>query len=195
MEVRYIVFTPEEARSAIIAFAQRQGTVTSANDILAVDFVGSNDTPSAVLRLRGPTSGEPPTLGDQYLIAALLLYCGGRRIPIPKRAQKKIELSVHGLTLVLTSDKPFGTPISAITQVAYGEIATRATNELTNIKEELSRAQARASYAEGLVADAEERARRAEAARSKATSMLVSIANLRGFRGSLGRWLVRYSPL
>jgi hypothetical protein len=134
------------------------------------------------------------TLGAQYVIAALLLYCGDRRIPIPKRAEKRMEFSVNGLTMVLTTDKPFGSPVAAGAQVAYGEIATRATNELTTIKEELSRAQARAGYAEGLVADAEERARRAEAARARATMMLVSIANLPGLRGRLGRWLVRYCP-
>jgi hypothetical protein len=195
MEVRYVVFSPDEARSAIITFVQRQGTVSAASDVVAVDFVGPNDAPCAVVRLRGQSEPEPTTLNAQYLIAALLLYCGDRRIPVPKRAQKQVELSVNGLTLVLTSDKPSGTPVTAVAQVAYGEIATRATNELTGIKEELSRARARATYTEGLVADAEERVRRAEAARSKATSALVSIANLPGLRGRIGRWLVRYSPL
>jgi hypothetical protein len=194
MEVRYIVFSPDEARAAVVTFAQRHGTVTTANDILGVDFAGPNDAPSVLLRLRGAPAAEPRSLSTQHLIAAFLLYCGDRRIPIPKRAEKRVELSVNGLTLVLTSDKPFGTPVAAASQVTYGEIATRATNELSTVKEELSRAQARVSYAEGLVAEAEERARRAEAARSRATSMLVSIANLPGLRGRLGRWLVRYSP-
>ncbi|HEY7580369.1 MAG TPA: hypothetical protein VH855_22495 [Acetobacteraceae bacterium] len=190
MEVRYIVFSTDEARTAVVTSAQRQGTVATANDILGVDFAGPNDAPSALLRLRGSPAAE---LDAQHLIAALLLYCGDRRIPIPRRAEKRVERSVHGLTLVLTSDRPFGTPIAAARQVAYGEIATRATNELSTVKEELSRALARASYAEDLAAEAEERARRAEAARSRATSMLVSIANLPGLRGRLGRWLVRYS--
>jgi hypothetical protein len=127
-------------------------------------------------------------------MAALLLYCGDRRVPILKRAEKRVELSVNGLTLVLTSDKPNGTTITAVAQIAYGEVATRATNELANVKAELSRAQARASYAEGLVTEAEERARCSETARSKAASVLVSIYNLPGLRGRLGRWLVRYNP-
>jgi hypothetical protein len=195
MEVRYIVFSTDEARTAVVTSAQRQGTVATANDILGVDFAGPNDAPSALLRLRGSPTAGPVSLNAQHLVAALLLYCGDRRIPIPKRAEKRVELSVHGLTMVLTSDKPFGTPIAAASQVTYGEIATRATNELSAAKEELSRALARASYAEDLVVEAEERARRAEAARSRATSTLVSIANLPGLRGRLGRWLVRYSPL
>ncbi len=194
MEVRYVVFSPDEARNAIITFVQRQGTVGAADDVLAVEFAGPNDAPSALVRLRGQPARDPINLGAHYLTAALLLYCGDRRIPIPRRAEKRVERSVNGLTLVLTTDKPSGTPVTAAAQVAYGEIATRATNELTGIKEELSRAQARASYAEGLIADAEERARRTEAARSKATSALVSIGNLPGLRGRLGRWLVRYSP-
>jgi hypothetical protein len=195
MEVRYIVFSPDEVRSAIITFVQRQGTVAAANDVLAVEFVGPNDAPSALVRVRGQPAPEPTSLSAQYLIAALLLYCGDRRIPVPRRAEKRVELSVNGLTLVLTTDKPSGTPVTGLAQVAYGEIATRATNELTGIKEELSRAQARATHAEALVDGAEERVRRAEAARSKATATLVSIANLPGLRGRLGRWLVRYNAL
>jgi hypothetical protein len=194
MEVRYIVFSPDEARTAVIAFVQRQGSVATAGDILGVEYAGSMDAPSALVRLRGPAATEPISLSSQYLVAALLLYCGDRRIPVPKRAEKRVELSLNGLTLVLTSDKPFGTPLATFAQVAYGEVATRATNELTSLKDELSRALARADYAEGLIADAEERARRAESARARATSSLVSIVNLPGLRGRLGRWLVRYSP-
>ena len=178
----------------MISFLQRQGVVAAAGDIVALDFVGPNDAPSSLLRLRGRSAAEPTAFGPQYLLAALLLYCGDQRIPIRKRAEKRVELSIHGLTLVLTSDKPNGTPIAAVAQIAYGEIATRATNELATIRESLSRAQARASYAEGLVAEAEERERRTEAARAKAASTLVSIHNLPGLRGRLGRWLVRYSP-
>jgi hypothetical protein len=194
MEVRYIVFSPEEARAAMISLAQKQGVAAAASDVVAVDFVPPNDAPSALLRLRGAAAEEPTTLSAQSLVAGLLLYCGDRRIPIPKRAEKRVELSINGLTLVLTSDKPFGAPLAASSQIAYGEISTRATNELANLRQELSRAQARASYAEGLVAEADERAERAETARSKATSALVSIANLPGLRGRVGRWLVRYRP-
>jgi hypothetical protein len=194
MEVRYIVFSPDEARTAVISFLQRQGSVATASDVLALDFVGPNDAPCGLLRLRGRPGSEPTSLGPQYLMAALLLYCGDRRVPVRRRAEKRVELSINGLTLVLTSDRPHGAPIAAVAQVAYGEFTTRATNELATVKEELSRAQARARYAESLVAQAEERERRTEAARSRAASMLVSIANRPGLQGRLGRWLVRYSP-
>jgi hypothetical protein len=193
MEVRYIIFSPEEVRAAVIALAQRQGIAATADDVVAVDIVPPNDAPSALLRLRSSAADEPIPLSAQSLLAGLILYCNDRRIPLLKRAEKRLELSINGLTLVLVSDKPHGAPVAASTQVAYGEVTTRATNELATLRQELSRAQARASHAEGLVAEADERARRAETARSKATLTLVSIANHRGLRGRLGRWLVRYS--
>ena len=194
MEVRYIIFSPEEARAAMINFAQREGIAAAVDDVVAVDFVPPNDAPCALLRLRGSAVQEATPLSVQSVLTGLLLYCIDRRIPIPKRAEKRVELSINGLTLVLTSDKPFGAPVAASTQVAYGEITTRATNELASLKQELSRARARASHAEALVAEAKERAQRADTARSKATLALGSIAGLPGIRGRLGRWLVRYSP-
>jgi hypothetical protein len=194
MEVRYIVFSPDEARAALISFLQKQGTVATPNDILALDFVGPNDAPSSLMQLRGRSATELTALGPPYLIAALLLYCGDQGIPIRRRAEKRVELSINGLTLVLTSDKPNGSPLAAITQISYGETAARATNELATARAELSRAEARANYAEGRMADAEERERRTEAARSRVASVLVSIHNVPGLRGRLGRWLVRYKP-
>src|ERR1700730_6284428 len=59
------------------------------------------------------------------------------------------------------------------------------------IQEELSRAIARADYAESLVKQADERASKAEAARARSSSALIAVALLPGIRGHLGRWLVK----
>jgi hypothetical protein len=192
MEVRYLIFTPEETRSAITAFVRKQGQVATANDIMAIEVVGSNDAPAAVVRLQPLLAAEPIRLSAHYLVAALLLYCVDRLIPIPRQAEKKVELSVNGLTLVLTSDRSQGSPVLANNQVTYGELANRATRKIGTIQEELARAIARADYAESLVARADRRVRKAEAARARSTALLNGVASVPGLRGWLGRWLVKF---
>src|SRR6185312_17351482 len=154
MEVRYIVFTADEMRNAVIGFIQKQGHVAATNDVAAVELVGPNEAPSAIVRLQPALAKKPINLGAQYLVAALLLYCMDRRIPIPKRAEKKVELSVNGLTLCMTTDSRSGSPQLAANQVSYGDMANRATRTIGTIQEELSRAIARADYAESLVKQA-----------------------------------------
>ncbi len=192
MEVRYIVFTPEETRSAIIAFAQKQGHIATPNDVMAVDVAGSKEEPIATIWLQNSATAKSISVDAQGLCAALLLYCVSRPIPIPKRAEKKVELSVHGLTFVLTTDRTQGSPISASNFVTYGEIANRATLEINALREELARTIARADHAEGLIAQADERATRAEAARAKSSALLIKVALVPGIRGWLGRLLVRF---
>jgi hypothetical protein len=192
MEVRYIVFTEDEERNAIVAFIIKQRLAATPNDVAEVELVSDNEDPSAMVQFRPPSATKPTRLNSQYLIAALLLYCLDRRIPITKRAQKKLELSIHGLTLVLTTDALQGSPRVADDNISYGVIANRATQEIGTVREELSRALARAEYAEGLIAQAEATARRVEAERCKSTAILIDIGRAPGLRGVLGRWLVGY---
>jgi hypothetical protein len=192
MEVRYIVFTPDEARNAIIAFVLKQGVAATANDIAEVELTGEDAEPCATVQLRTPSSARPTILNAQYLVAALLLYCCEHRIPVPKRAGKVVALSLHGLTLVLTTDTLDGSPLIAANLVTYGAIANRATQEISSTREELARALARADYAESMIAQAEACARRTESARARSTALLIRIGLMPGLRGRIGRWLVRY---
>jgi hypothetical protein len=192
MEVRYIIFQTDEVRSAIVSFLQKQGQAATSNDVVSVEVVGPPEAPAATVKLL--TSEKPVKLGDQYLVAALLLHCIERRIPIPKQAAKRVELSVNGLTMVLTSDRSIGSPTVGSHQVSYGEIANRATQTIGSVQEQLARALARADYAESLVAASEERARRAEAARGRSSALLTAVALVPGMRGRVGRWLVKFKP-
>ena len=192
MEVRYIIFNSDEVRSAVISFVQKQGQVAAAGDVVTVEVVGPMEAPTALVRLQASPTAEPIRLSDQYLVAALLLYCIDRRIPIPKQAAKKVELTVNGLTLTLTSDRTQGAPSVASHQVTYGEIANRATQKIGTVLEELARALARIDYAEKQAAQAEERARKAEAARGRSSAILTAVAMVPGIRGHLGRWLVKF---
>jgi hypothetical protein len=191
MEVRYIVFAADEMRNAVIGFVQKQGQLATPGDVAAVELVGPNEAPSAIIRLQPALAKKPINLGAQYLVAALLLYCIDRRIPIPKQAGKKVELSVNGLTMIVTTDASSGSPQLAANQVSYGDMANRATRTIGTIQEELARAIARADYAESLVSQANERASKAEAARARSSSALIAALLVPGIRGHLGRWLVK----
>ncbi len=151
MEIRYIVFTADEMRNAVIGFVQKQGQLAAPGDVAAVELVGPNEAPSAIVKLQPALAKKPINLGSQYLVAALLLYCMDRRIPIPKQAEKKVELSVNGLTLMVTTDASSGSPHLAANQVSYGAMANRATQTIGTIQEELARAIARADYAESMI--------------------------------------------
>ena len=191
MEIRYIVFTADEMRNAVVGFVLKQGQLATPGDVAAVELVGPSETPSAIIKLQPSLAKKPINLGAQYLVAALLLYCMDRRIPLPKQAEKKVELSVNGLTLVVTTDASSGSPHLAANQVSYGDMANRATRTIGTIQEELARAIARADYAESLISQADEKAAKAEAARARSSAALIAAALVPGVRGRLGRWLVR----
>ena len=89
MEVRYIVFTPEETRSAIIAFAQKQGHIATPNDVMAVDVAGSKEEPIATIWLQNSATAKSIGVDAQGLCAALLLYCVQSSDTYPKESRKE----------------------------------------------------------------------------------------------------------
>jgi hypothetical protein len=192
MEVRYIVFSTEEVRSAIVATFLKQGRIAAPADVMDVALADAQAGPSAVVQLRPGLATEPAIIGSEPLVGVVLFHCNVQRIPIPKRAQKRLELSINGLTMVLTTDLTRGSPTVGANQVSYGDIANRATQEIGTLRGELARAVARSDYAEGLIAEADARAARIEAARAQSSKLLVAIALVPGLRGRLGRWLVHY---
>lgn len=191
-EVRYIVFTPDEVRSAILTYVQRQGIATTANDVVSVELIGPNEAPAAIVRLQPALTTKPVDIATQYLLAALLLYCVNRRIPIPRSAEKRVELSIDGLTLVMTTDHAQGAPVVASNQVSYGQMANRATHEISAARGELARTVARAIHAESQIARTETRAQKAEADVGRLGGLLTAIALRPGLRGSVGRWLIQF---
>lgn len=198
-EVRFIVFSLDEVRNAATSYVIRQDPSISPFDVVSVEVVGPKETPGAVIQVQASSANRVIGqslihLDQQHLTAALIMHCYERRIPLPKAAEKKLELTVNGLTLVSTIDRPHGSPAISSSQVSYGELATRATNTIDTVQEQLRRAIARAEYAEKLVAQADECAKRAEVAHGKANATLCSIAIMPGIRGYLGRRLVKFRP-
>jgi hypothetical protein len=190
MEVRYIMFAPEEVRRAVTAFILKEGYVDTPDDILAANINSEvQDALSVNVKIRRSTTNRTINISSEHLIGAMLLYCRAHRIPVPSRARKKVERSSDGLTLVLTTDLDQKKPVVANGHVAYTGIANYA-QESSEARRELVRAIERAETAKAMIALANRRAQAAETAAAESAARLTMIVRAPGLRGWLGRWLL-----
>lgn len=101
-EDRRITFSYDEVYKAIFALCvQREARKPPAGFIKAVDII-PGDASRVSIRIENPLNDEPPSIveyGLDYLAAALMLYCRTCRIPLPKTAEKSVELSTDGIVL------------------------------------------------------------------------------------------------
>ncbi|HEY0902069.1 MAG TPA: hypothetical protein VGD95_08095 [Micavibrio sp.] len=101
-EDRRITFSYDEVYKAIFALCvQREVRKPPAGMIKAVDMIPGDST-RVNLRIENPLNDDPPTImefGLDYLAAALMLYCRTCRIPLPKTAEKSVELASDGVIL------------------------------------------------------------------------------------------------
>jgi hypothetical protein len=190
LEVRYIMFAPEEVRRAVTAFALKEGYADTPDDILTANINSEvQDAVSMNVQVRRATTNRTINISSEHLIGAMLLYCRAHRIPVPSRAQKKIERSSDGLTLVLTTDLHQKKPVVAHDHVAYTGIANYA-QESSEARRELVRAIERAETAKAMITLANRRAQAAETAAAESAARLTMIVRAPGLRGWLGRWLL-----
>jgi hypothetical protein len=176
MEVRYIVFTVEETRRAIISFVRTQYHNIKEN-IKEFEIVGHDEFPSVVVHL----PGSPIAISTSDLVGLLLLYCRDHHIPIPQRSQKKVQHSSSGLTLVLTTTDLIegGAPLVADGRITYRD--DTMAQELRAVRQELTRTIARAEEAERKVAEADARVAIAEKASAEAAAFAPAASGLRGW--------------
>lgn len=190
LEVRYIMFAPEEMRRAIIAFVLKEGYTDTPDDIVAMNINSDvRDALSVDVQVRRAKTIKAMNISSEHLVGAMLLYCRAHRIPVPSRAQKKIERSSDGITLVLTTDPEQRKPVVAHDHVAYTGIANYA-QESSEARQELARAIERAESAKTMTTLANGRAQAAEKAAAESAARLTTIVGARGLRGRLGRWLL-----
>lgn len=189
MEIRYVMFTGDETRKAIMSFVAKE-TNGSREDITAMEIVGDAEAPSVIARC----AGKQVKLAASDLVGILLLYCRQQSIPIPKRSQKRVQRSSGGLTLVLSSDPvEDGTPVVSDNRITYQDPTTM--RELSRTRQELARAVERFELAEKKLAEADARADAAEkvsAELKKAAARFTAITRVSGLRGMIGRKLVDY---
>jgi hypothetical protein len=189
IEVRYIMFTPEETRHALVAFAMQEGYAGTPDDVVAMDIRGGVHEAVAVnLEIRGPAKNKFVKIASERLTGALLLYCNGHRIPIPRRARKMFESTSDGLTMVLTTDLAQKPPVVLGDHITYTGIANYA-QETREARRELALAIARSEAAEAMVTQANAKTQAAESTATALADKLTAIRLEPGLRGRLGRWL------
>jgi hypothetical protein len=187
IEVRYIIFTPEEARRAIVAFILKRGFAGNPDDILGIKINSdAQSAPSVEVQLRHHTTNKTISIASEHIAGALLLYCNDHRIPVPRRAQKIVEPSTDGLTLVLTTDLDQKNPTITGNHVTYTGIANYA-QENRQARQDLASAIEHANSAKAMAALANVRAQTAETSAADSAKRLTAITLEPGLRG----WLVR----
>ena len=91
-EIRQIAFLPSEVCTAIHDYCRRRNEPLPAGTITGVDF---GDGPEVVvtLNVRNDSTGVsiPVSLTGESVAAALILFCINRKIPLPAKAQKKVQ--------------------------------------------------------------------------------------------------------
>jgi formate dehydrogenase assembly factor FdhD len=190
MEVRYIMFTPEETRHAMVAFALKEGYAATPDEISAMNVSGEvQEAISVSLDIRGPVAKKTVKISSEDLVGALLLYCSGRNIPIPRRARKMFESSSGGLTMVVTTDLAQKQPVVVGNHITYTAIANYA-QETNDAKRALAIAVERTQSAEAMMSHATAKAEAAETVAAEMADRLTAIRVEPGIRGRLGRWLM-----
>jgi hypothetical protein len=127
-EIRHILFTDAEVAAAMVGWLRRGGrrlevswvtgvAVAAPDGEVAVDLIArrGDETPIAL-----------PTLRGSELAAALITFCGQRRIPLPCRAPKRLAVFDGKLMLTVVRNAQSGEPQVADGAVVYDDPTVRA---------------------------------------------------------------------
>lgn len=194
MEIRYIMFTKEETQNAVIGYVLKQGLALS-NEIIGLKVNGGiEDEVAAIVRLRHPTTERDIKIEGDDLISCLILLCNKDRIPIPRNAQKRIESSSDGITLVITTDLGVGDKLPNVlgNRVAYNAM-TNALQEANFAKHAVVDALKQTAISDTIAAEAVAKMQIADIASTRAKAQLREIAKVVGVRGRIGRWLLKFN--
>jgi hypothetical protein len=194
MEIRYIMFTKEETQNAVIGYVLKQGLALS-NEIIGLKVNGGiEDEVAATVRLRHPTTERDIKIEGDDLISCLILLCNKDRIPIARNAQKRIESSSDGITLVITTDLGVGDKLPNVlgNRVAYNAM-TNALQEANFAKHAVVDALKQTAISDTIAAEAVAKMQIADIASTRAKAQLREIAKVVGVRGRISRWLLKFN--
>lgn len=101
-EVRTITFSQLEVYQAMAEFAARNGRAMPPGTLDRLAF-NPQQEPALVMAVRTPGSPiiQKVAFRQAEVAAALILYCRGNRIPLPKNSRRKLESADDGVTLIL----------------------------------------------------------------------------------------------
>ena len=106
-EIRYLLFSPDELIQAVTQLCLRRGRWPSGSQLKSTELVGEPDVSFRVVLSRDPTGTTSElTFGAAELGAALVLYCMNRRIPLPARVEKSLQVVGRSLALAVSKGLP-----------------------------------------------------------------------------------------
>lgn len=93
-EVRYILFSPVETVWALALWRSAAGRPLPPSTVIGFDLVGDDAAPGLRLSARPKSGGAVIDFrfDARELTDALIHFCAGRRIPLPKDAGKALEV-------------------------------------------------------------------------------------------------------
>jgi hypothetical protein len=127
-EVRHILFTDAEIAAAAVAWLRRGGQRLEVQWVTGVAVrAPDGEIEAELIARRGDeTPIALPTLRGSELAAALIAFCGQRRIPLPRRAPKRLALFDGRLMLTVVRNAQTGEPRVADGAVVYDDPTVRA---------------------------------------------------------------------
>ncbi|MBV8651330.1 MAG: hypothetical protein JO255_07670 [Alphaproteobacteria bacterium] len=106
-EIRHLIFSNPEVTSAIRNYCLRSGQLIP-DDVTTRLEVGAENKPIVTISVEAGKHRRPVDLqvAGEKLLAALILFCHGKRIPLPVRGAKELCV-LHGkLTVVIQLPMP-----------------------------------------------------------------------------------------
>lgn len=93
-EDRRIIFAADEVYKAIFALATQKQLPKPPPGALSQITMTGDDPPKIILHLENPGQNKKETVEYNYdfVAAALMLFCRGMGIPLPKKAHKSVML-------------------------------------------------------------------------------------------------------
>ncbi len=102
-EIRYIIFTDEEVERAVIALLTKVHRQFDPRHVRATTISHASDgTLVCIVSLHADSPYQRLEVSAPDLMSAMLLYCRERNIPLPVRADKHLEITGSGFSLVAT---------------------------------------------------------------------------------------------
>ena len=104
-ELRKIIFSEEEMLKAVISQNRRSPRKLPAGDIVKIARAGNGANMD--ISIFDPTAEETKTvtLGASYLAAAMLGFCIENKIPVPRVADKSVEVLGDSFALSISIGK------------------------------------------------------------------------------------------
>lgn len=133
-EVRFLLFSDEEASAAIIDWRRRLGEPLPTGFVAGFDLVEGDGTLSAVLTIENTKNAEQEAvaLESSELTEALVLMCKRQRIPLAARSLKSVDAMKGQLALVTTINMRRAQPQAADGGVRYSNAAVDSARDKTD---------------------------------------------------------------